>query len=153
VKAGDAAEKAAAGKRSKYNKFARDYPEVGPFDFVPFAIETHGAINKDALEWLKSAAEVGAETLGYEPHVCFRYALKRISIVLRRSLAAAIIDQSYANKVKSSTLQFDNAFNRDMVEDNLRVGADDELYQDGVPEHLVSRVYLAGSRKGAKLGN
>jgi len=109
-----AAAAAASQKVSKYKK--NGTLSSAEHDFLPVAIETYGAMNKEFLEMLEKTATKASEHLDIPDHILFRYALKTLSIELQRSLAKGIVKRSASLIRNKDVTEDDNEFQGDYEE-------------------------------------
>jgi hypothetical protein len=90
AKSGWAAQNAAQGKNRKYTDACNRIDSK----FIALVFESSGYMHPDLLLLLKTISEHAAETRKIPAHILYRYYINTLSVILHRSVAAAMIRRS-----------------------------------------------------------
>ncbi len=87
-----AAEKAFQGKNRKYLRIAN----VNGLSFKPIIFETNGRMHEDSVKFVRKYTKHASEVKGIEHSIVDGYAFNRLSCVIQKHIANAILTRSHS---------------------------------------------------------
>jgi hypothetical protein len=96
---GEAAEKGAKGKVASYihRGIIAEETLSSPdgWTFIPFIAESYGALNVDAINFIRDITNRRAKVIGVKASILYRYWMKRISVCIQKNVANTILGRSF----------------------------------------------------------